>query len=175
MSARQKTTFMNRSLKLVFVSALLLLCWTLATAGEVWRNAEHRVSFLPPNGWKSGAVSAKEELALWESPDGGAEISISVSECEKQPEELDEFLGELASSCSVDGGKVVEARKLPAGNRELGVVVIRTEQMGFDMVTHTSVVLAHDKVYYVMGICQSDAYPELRSVLESSSRTLLVD
>lgn len=172
---RQNFPFMNRSLKLCVASCFLLFLVSGAFAAEVWRNAEHGISFVPPNGWSTTSVGEGGELGLWESPDGGAEISVSVSDCEKKPEELDEFLGELALSCSGESGKVVESKKLPLGTRELGVVVIRSEQLGCEMMTHTSVVLAHNKVYYVTGICHAYAYPELKGAIESSSRSLVVE
>lgn len=175
MTLRQKLGFANRSVRRYAAACFLFFFVSGAFAAEVWRNAEHGISFVPPSGWSTTSVGEGGELGLWESPDGGAELSVSVSECEKEPEELDEFLGELADSCRGENGKVLEAKKLPLGSRELGVVVIRSEQLGCEMMTHTSVVLAHNKVYYVTGICHAYAYPELKAAIESAGRSLVVE
>lgn len=164
---------MKRSFKLALLVFTLL--YSLAVADVRWHNNAHGVSFNPPAGWNSSSPTDEQELALWESPDLAAEVSISVTDCERGPQEMDLFLKELATSCCGDGGRLVESRKFQVGERELGVVVIEAEQSGYEMISHTAVILAHGKVYYFMGLCQADAYRDLKKVMESASRTLVVE
>lgn len=156
-----------------FLSLCFLFLLAPTFAQERWQSADHGVSLAPPPGWKAGTPTSEDELGLWEAPDGAAELSVSYSDSDRGPDELDAYMQELATSLEGDGGKFIEAKKVSVGDQEMGIVVVQLDPSGYHMISYTGSVLTEGRVYYVMGICTEDAFPQLKATFESTCRSFV--
>lgn len=161
-----------QSINRLFILGLFFLLSLHALAQNVWSHPESKVQLLPPAGWTSLTPTDNEDIATWESPDQAAQISLSVSEARGLgASSLDEFV-RLMITDPTDSARLLGQERVVLGDVEAKIVVLESSLMEARIISHTTVVLANERVYLLIGTCESEQYKIHKSIFDQTSKSL---